>query len=140
MWSVTERPLAFNANELVQLGDVPFDRLPKYTFSTASSYYSALADMHLEHLSAQHNDAVKSEDDCRRKYVARHLFRKLASERRLDSHPEFEEGPFKLFCDDLRPTSVLMTEGDAIAGVIDWEFTFAAPAAFAFSPPWWLLL
>lgn len=139
-WSVTERPLTFNTNELAQLGDVPFDRLPTHTFSTASSYYSALADMHLEHLSVQHNDAVESEDDCRRKYVARHLFRKLASERRLDHHPEFEEGPFKLFCDDLRPTNVLMTDGDAVAGVIDLEFTFAAPAAFAFSPPWWLLL
>jgi hypothetical protein len=24
--------------------------------------------------------------------------------------------------------------------VIDWEFTYTAPADFAFSPPWWLLL
>jgi hypothetical protein len=139
-WSITERPLTFNANELVQVGDVSFDRLPTQTFSTASSYYSALADMNLEHLTAQHNDAVESEDDCRRKYVARHLFRNLASEGRLDHFPEFENGPFKLFCEDLRPTNVLVTEADTVAGVIDLEFTFAAPAGFAFSPPWWLLL
>lgn len=25
-------------------------------------------------------------------------------------------------------------------GVIDWEFSYAAPAEFSFSPPWWLLL
>lgn len=139
-WSATERPLTFNANELMQTGDVPGDRLPKQTFRTASSYYSALANMHLDHLSAQHNDAVESEEDCRRKYVARHLFCRLATEGQLDSFPEFENGPFKLFCEDLRPTNVLLTENDMLAGVVDWEFTTSSPAGFAFSFPCWLLL
>lgn len=139
--SVTQRPLSQNMNDLLQLGDLPFDRLPTTTFSTASSYYIALADMHLEHLLAQHNDAVDSEQDCRRKYVARHLFCKLAAEKRLDHFPEFEHGPFRLFCEDLRPGSVLVTKDtDFVAGVIDWEFTISAPAGFSYSPPWWLLL
>ncbi|KAJ5935854.1 hypothetical protein N7454_005152 [Penicillium verhagenii] len=25
-------------------------------------------------------------------------------------------------------------------GVVDWEFTYAAPAEFSFAPPWWLLI
>ncbi|GAB7357352.1 hypothetical protein MBLNU459_g8300t1 [Dothideomycetes sp. NU459] len=139
-WAVTERPMTFNANELVQMGGVTQSQLPTHAFPTASSYYSALADMHLEHLSAQYNDAVESEDDCRRKYVARHLFRKLASDGRLDHFPEFEHGPFKIFCEDLRPNNVLLTESNTVAGVVDWEFTISAPAGFSFSPPWWLLI
>ncbi|KAF2457509.1 hypothetical protein BDY21DRAFT_363780 [Lineolata rhizophorae] len=88
--------------------------------------------MHFEHLSAQHNDAVESEDDCRRNYVTRHLFRKLACEGRPEHHPEFETGPFKLFRDNLRPTNVLVTKSNAVTGVIDLEFTIAARKSWAF--------
>lgn len=27
-----------------------------------------------------------------------------------------------------------------IAGVVDWEFTYAAPVEFIYAPPWWLLI
>ena len=27
-----------------------------------------------------------------------------------------------------------------IAGVVDWEFTYAAPVEFSYAPPWWLLI
>lgn len=30
-------------------------------------------------------------------------------------------------------------EDDKLAAVIDWEFTYAAPAQFVLDPPWWLL-
>lgn len=33
-----------------------------------------------------------------------------------------------------------MDDDDKLAAVIDWEFSYAAPAEFTFSPPWWLLL
>ncbi|KAJ5705905.1 hypothetical protein N7536_001594 [Penicillium majusculum] len=53
-----------------------------------------------------------------------------------------EEGVFKLFCDDLRPANVLANSefGYKISGAIDWEFTYAAPLEFVYSPPCWLLL
>ena len=139
-WAETERPVTYNANNVVLLGGVLPDRLPSGTFSTASSYYSALADLHLEHLSAHHNDAVQDEHDCRGEYIARQLFRNLAAEKRLDTFPEYEHGPFKLYCEDLRPECVLLTESNTVAGVVDWEFTISAPASFAYSPPWWLLI
>lgn len=44
----------------------------------------------------------------RRKYIARHLFRKLAKDRRLTSSSNHDDGPFKLWCDDLRPANVLL--------------------------------
>ncbi|TAQ88671.1 hypothetical protein B7494_g2994 [Chlorociboria aeruginascens] len=136
-WSVVHRPLTMNMSQLVSNGNLPPSMLPSTTFESASSYFHDLAGQHLDHLSAQRNDAIESAEDCRYKYVARHLFRKIISEHRF---PVTELEPFKLFCDDFRPSNVLVDDNDKIVGVIDWEFTYAAPAEFAYSPPWWLLL
>ncbi|EAU39521.1 predicted protein [Aspergillus terreus NIH2624] len=136
---VTHRPLTINMNELVQLGGFPPHLLPQTSFKTASSYFLALAEMHMTHLESQRNNAVTSAEDCRRKYIARCLFRKLARENRLCQH---EHGPFRLFCDDFRPANVLANSQFiyAVVGAIDWESSYAAPAEFVYSPPSWLLL
>lgn len=49
-------------------------------------------------------------------------------------------GPFKLFSDDLRPGNVLVDDSLQLKAVIDWEFCYTAPAQFAGSLPWWLIL
>lgn len=139
-WSIDDRPLTMNMNELVQLGNFPRSKLPSSTFDTASSYYQTLAETHFMHRATQRNDAVESEKDGFRKYVARRLFCKLASASRLGDSNTSDSGPFKLFCDDLRPTNILLDENMKIVAVIDWEFTYAALAEFTYSPPWWLLL
>ncbi|GLB05392.1 hypothetical protein AtubIFM57258_000673 [Aspergillus tubingensis] len=136
-WVVKHRPLTFNMNELVQLGGVSPELLPKSTFTTASSYHQALAEMHMIHLASQRNDAIDSAADCRTKYIARCLFRKITRENQLCND---DAGPFKLFCDDLRPGNVLSNAQHQMTGVVDWEFTYAAPTGFAHSPPFWLLL
>ncbi|CEJ59323.1 hypothetical protein PMG11_07951 [Penicillium brasilianum] len=105
------------------------------TFTTASSYFEALADLNIKHLIHQRNDSVESADDCRRKFVARRLFRKLAKDKKL-TNPLLDEGPFKVWCDNLRPANVLLHENLKIAGVVDWEFTYAAPAEFSY-PEYW---
>lgn len=66
-----------NMDELVRLGDLPRSKLPNLhtTFNIISSYLEALADLNIEYLIYQSNDAVESVDDCRRKFVARKLFR-----------------------------------------------------------------
>ncbi|KAL2796020.1 hypothetical protein BJX66DRAFT_350054 [Aspergillus keveii] len=116
-WEVTKRPLSMPMNSLVRLGTLPQSKLPARTFDTTSSYMEALADLHISHLIHQRNDAVDSAEDCRRKLVARYLFRKLARERRLTKQwSSFDKG------------------------VVDWEFTYAAPVEFSFAPPWWLLI
>ncbi|KAL5338014.1 kinase-like domain-containing protein [Aspergillus crustosus] len=115
-WKVTHRPLS----------------MPKY---------SALAELHITHLIDQRNDAVDSAEDCRRKLVARYLFRKLAREHRLTKQwAAFNKGPFKLWCDDFRPGNILLNKELKITAVVDWEFTYAAPVEFSFAPPWWLLI
>ncbi|KAL1863848.1 hypothetical protein VTK73DRAFT_6348 [Phialemonium thermophilum] len=138
---VCRRPLSLNLSQLVNFARVPDFELPSrsQTYKSSSEYYRVLADMHLRQLSFQRNQAISSADDCRRKYVARQLFRYAASRNRL-ADPRFDRGPFKLWCDDLRPANILVGRNNSIAAVIDWEFAYAAPAEFAFSPPWWLLL
>jgi hypothetical protein len=57
------------------------------------------------------------------------FFRKLS--RKISK--EHYRGPFRLYCDDLRPKKVLVDAPSlTVTGVVDWEFTYAAP--------WWLLL
>lgn len=138
-WEVTRRPLSLPMNELVRVGTLSQDKLPATTFDSSSAYLQSLATLHVDHLAHQRNDAVESKTDCQRKYVARHLFQKLASERRLLSTKD-DKGPFKLWCDDLRPSNILLDANLQIVGVIDWEFSYAAPNEFTFAPPWWLLL
>ncbi|KAH9212667.1 hypothetical protein DL95DRAFT_368171 [Leptodontidium sp. 2 PMI_412] len=120
-------------SSMTQLAHIPPSTLPleNETYATADEWYEALANMHLAQLIFQHNDLVSSEDDCRNKYVARQIFRRLAKQDR--------SGPFRLWCDDFRPANVLLGLDDDVAAVIDWEFTYAAPTEFILDPPWWLL-
>ncbi|GKZ38554.1 hypothetical protein AbraIFM66950_010836 [Aspergillus brasiliensis] len=140
-YEVNSRPLSLHMNELVRLGTLPRSALPESTFDTSSSYFDELAELHIQHLKHQRNDAVEPATDCRRKYVARQLFRKLAKDRRLTaSTRDGDSGPFRLWCDDLRPSNVLLNADLQVVGVIDWEFSYAAPAEFSEASPWWLLL
>ncbi|PYH91907.1 hypothetical protein BO71DRAFT_37162 [Aspergillus ellipticus CBS 707.79] len=139
-WEVTRRPLSASMNELVRVGTLPQSQLPNEnsTFDTASSYFEALAELHMKHLVYQRNDAVDSAADCRRKFIARRLFQKLAKDNKLTT-PSLKHRPFSIWCDDFRPSNVLIKDHQ-IAGVLDWEFTYAAPAEFSCAPPWWLLI
>lgn len=134
-WKVSKRPLSLNMNELVRVGNFPPDRFSKDSFETASEYFQELANQHFFHLHYQRNNAVDDADDCRKKYIARCLFRKITKEIRT------EKGPFRLYCDDLRPSNVLVaSESDfTVKAVIDWEFTYSAPVEFSHAAPWWLL-
>ncbi|RDH16206.1 phosphotransferase enzyme family protein, partial [Aspergillus niger ATCC 13496] len=121
-WKVDQSPLILNMNEL-------------RTFTTAGGYFEELARQQLLHLQYQRNDAVEDEQDCRKRYIARCLFRKIAR-----GYKREQSGPFQLYCDDLRPSNILVAgQNLTLTGVIDWEFTYVAPAEFALTAPWWLL-
>lgn len=134
-WKVSKRPLTINMNELVRVGNLPPDQFAKGSFQTATEYFQELSNQHFLHLKYQRNNAEEDEDDCRKKYVARCLFRKITQEIRT------EKGPFRVYCDDLRPSNVLVaSETDfTVKAVIDWEFTYSAPVEFSHAAPWWLL-
>ncbi|KAI9163455.1 Phosphotransferase [Paramyrothecium foliicola] len=156
-FQVAGRPLTQNMNTMTQLAHIPPAIFPSQTktFATADEWYIELSNMHLAQLLFQHNDL----------YVARQLFRRLAKQGHLStfgfsqdncsaayakkvtrpriSAPDGSAG-FRLWCDDFRPTNILIDNfgpgGEVeVAAVIDWEFTCAAPAQFVLDPPWWLL-
>ncbi|KAK4213746.1 phosphotransferase-3 [Rhypophila decipiens] len=163
VFEVLGRPITLNMSNMFQLSNIPPAIFPPKgtTYQSADEFYVALADMQLATLVFQHNDMVDSEDDCRNKYVARQLFRKLAKQGWFSTFGFLEDdwsagsakcrptlqapdstGSFRLWCDDFRPANVLVDEADddQVLGVIDWEFAYAAPTQFALDCPWWLLL
>ena len=135
-FTVTARPFTFNMNELATSANLPPEEFFTGPFESAADYFDALAVQHLSHLRNQRNDAVRDEEDCKKKYTARCLFRRLVQNLFRDSSE-----PFRLYCDDFRPSNVLIdTEKLCISAAIDWEFTYVAPAEFTYVAPWWLLL
>lgn len=137
-WIVHKRPLSFNMNRISQFSNIPSTAFARQRFTDAAEYFEELALQHFYHLQYQRNDAVTSEADCRKKYVARCLFRRIS---RHVSSAEHRHGPFKLFCDDFRPDNILVDASRLdITGAVDWEFTYAAPVEFTHAAPWWLLL
>jgi hypothetical protein len=149
--------------EMIRLANIPRCILPPRDtiYATTDEWYIALAEMHIAQLIFQQNDLVTSKDDCRNKYVARQLFRRLAKEGHLSTfgfsqdnwssqsskiRPETlspapsSSDSFRLWGDDFRAGNTLLTESDEIAALIDWEFTYVAPTQFILDPPWWLLL
>lgn len=158
---VLGRPVTLNMNNMVQLSNVPKSIFPSEgtTYETADEWYTALAEMQIATLIFQHNDMVSSEDDCRTKYVARQLFRRLAKQGRLSNFGFAEDewsaysknagarlpspdgsGSFRLWSDDFRPANVLVDDRDHVLGAIDWEFAYVGPTQFVLDSPWWLLL
>jgi hypothetical protein len=162
-YEVAGRPITHNMTDMVRLANIPRDVLPPKgkTYETADEWYVALADMHIAQLIFQHNDLVTSENDCRNKYVARQIFRRLAKQCRLSTFgfaednwsaqsskilaPTLSPAPsgsdfFRLWGDDFRAGNILLTGSDEIAALIDWEYTYVGPTQFILDPPWWLLL
>ncbi|KAL1877813.1 hypothetical protein Plec18167_004782 [Paecilomyces lecythidis] len=135
-WHAKKRPITLNMNQIVSCGNYPPNALPQETFATANAYFTVLAETHITHLRTQRNDAVTDEADCRKKYVARRLFLKIAR----TFSTTYNHGPFPLYCDDLRPTNVIVDSHLNIRGIIDWEYCYVAPAEFTYCSPWWLLL
>lgn len=130
-WSVTKRPITINMNQIVSCGNYPVKNLPKQSFSTANEYFTCLAETHLTHLRSQRNDAISDELDARRKYVSRCLFLRIAK----NFSTQDNYGPFPLYCDDLRPSNVLVDDAMSIMGVIDWEYCYTAPLEFTYCSP-----
>jgi len=54
---------------------------------------------------------------------------------------KYENGPFKLICDDFGPSNMIVKSDKdlTIVGVVDLEWAYAGPAQLFGSAPWWLL-
>ncbi|PLN75025.1 hypothetical protein BDW42DRAFT_199653 [Aspergillus taichungensis] len=140
-FSIARRPLTFNMNDLMVSANLPKEAFTSHTFRSATDYFETLAMQHFSHLQLQQRDIVSSKADRREKSIARCLFLNL-TKKLCAEHPQ---EPFRLYCDDFRPSNVLIhldttSRALRVSGVINWEFTYAAPAEFTYVAPWWLLL
>ena len=134
-WSVTGRPLTYSINELATTTFYPVDKFPTAPFKSASDYFKSLIYEHITHLWTQRNLSTNPKD-AQKRYIARYLFAQLVDKYCID-----DCGPFKLFCDDLRPQNILVDPKTLrITAVLDLEFTNAMPGQYSSDPPWWLLL
>ncbi|KAF4339182.1 kinase-like domain protein [Fusarium beomiforme] len=137
-WTVAERPLTYDMNEVVTVGGCSAEEISITTpFDQTEDFFGACARYFQTHLEGQRNISGGDDDVAWKQFVARRCFAKLI--------PKFgmieNAGPFRLFCDDLRPTNMLIDpETLRIVAVFDFEFTNAMPAQFVYDVPWWLLL
>lgn len=96
-WTVQNRPFTFNMDRLSQFSNIPLDVFGKKYFNNAADYFEELALQHLYHFEFQRNDAITDETDCRKKCIARRLFRKVSRE----ISTEHCTGPLRLYCEYL---------------------------------------
>ncbi|KAJ5181104.1 phosphotransferase enzyme family protein [Penicillium cf. griseofulvum] len=135
-WTIHKRPLTVNMNRLAKFSNIPLKVFERGRYSNAADYFKELVHHQFYHLELQRNDAITDEVDCRKKYIARCLFRELSRE----ISKEHYRDPFRLYCDDLHPDNVLVdTSNLAVTSVVDEEFAYATPI-FTLAAPWWLLL
>ena len=52
----------------------------------------------------------------------------------------YNDAPFKLVCDDLRPGNILVDRNLIITAICDWEWSYAAPYQQFYTAPGWLLM
>lgn len=106
-------------------------------YHSTSFYMQNLVSECITHLYKQPN-SVDDAADARRKFILRHRMREIVKHFVIEP---YNSGPFKLFCDDFSFGNVLVDEKTfKIIAVIDWEWTYAAPHQFLFSPPPWLII
>jgi hypothetical protein len=130
------RSVLFSLASLILISSLPGSA--STTYPSAIEYFHYIAKQDQQHLHEQLN-SVDDEDDAKRKYIYCSIFKALLP--RFVSQ-KYNEGPFKLICDDFRPGNMLVNNRRdlKIVGVIDWEWAYAGPYQLLFSPPRWLLL
>ncbi|KAK6860538.1 hypothetical protein PG995_004174 [Apiospora arundinis] len=138
-FSVAEAPLTYDMNEVVAFAGFPADHFKSSTtFKRATDYFLERARSLQLNLETHRNIGQEDEKLTWKRYVARRCFEKLIP---AYCPAEDDLGPFRLFCDDLRPSNMLADpETMHIRAVIDLEFTNVLPAQFAYDVPWWLVL
>ncbi|KAF4414802.1 Protein kinase-like domain protein, partial [Fusarium austroafricanum] len=125
-WNVVGRPLTYDMNEVVTAGGCsPTEVTLNKSFDSAQDFFQACTEFFQKHLEVQRN--ISGDDDVAwKQFVARQCLAKLVPKFTID-----HSGPFRLFCDDFRPSNMLIDpKTHRIVAVFDFEFTNAMPAQF----------
>lgn len=134
-WTVANRPLTYNINELATGTGYPIDQLPTAQFHRTSDFFQSVSNQRLLHLKTQQN-LTKDKADIQRRFIARYRFKQLIPKYCIDNN-----SPFRVFCNDMQPANMLIDPNTLrITAVFNFKFTNSMPAQFICDPPWWLLL
>ncbi|KAI5864632.1 hypothetical protein GGS23DRAFT_457488 [Durotheca rogersii] len=136
--TIHSRPVTKKSHDFLLDGGVNVLGPPNEIFSSTTEYFRHVVDQDLRHLHDQPN-SVDDDQDAREKYIYFNIMKALITRHVLPGH---DKGPFKLTCDDFQPTNMIVNnEQDLkVVAVIDWEWSYTAPAQLVNSTPTWLLI
>lgn len=154
-FSAPIRPLTWKVHDIIQTGGVnTFGTAPSclfYTlalikesvgdrtqgFSNTTEYFDYIMGQDCEQLAQQLN-SVAGPYDAEKRYTS---YKTLASLTPGYVNEQYNEGPFKLICDDLGLANLIVKREDdlTVVGVVDLEWSYVGPVQLFASAPWWLL-
>lgn len=107
-------------------------------FSTTGKYFRYTIGQDEQQLQHQPN-SVTGEKNAESRFASLKILESMMPEM---INGKYDQGPFKLICDDLGPANMIVrSQHDlTIVGVVDLEWVYAGPAQLFVSAPWWLLL
>ncbi|KAJ5775788.1 uncharacterized protein N7511_000799 [Penicillium nucicola] len=132
------RPLTWKAHEILRGGGVNTFDDHKEAFSTSGEYFQYINGQDWQQLRLQPN-SISGPWSGISVYASLKILESLIPEL---THSAYEQGPFKLICDDFGPANMIVRSKEdlTIIGVVDLEWVYAGPAQLFGSAPWWLLL
>ncbi|KAH8763819.1 phosphotransferase enzyme family protein, partial [Diaporthe sp. PMI_573] len=103
-WTVTRLLLTYDMNEVVAFASFPADHFTSTApFGCASNYFSERAQCLQRNLETHCNIGFEDKNTTWERYIARHCFAKL-----IPTYGIIDDfRPFRLFCDDMRPSNML---------------------------------
>lgn len=106
-------------------------------FSSVAEYFQYIIDQDWQQLKNQPN-SVYDPYTAANEYTSLKIINSLIPDL---VEADYNHGPFKLICDDLGLTNLIIRSREdlTIVGVIDLEWVYAGPAQQFGSAPWWLL-
>ncbi|KAI1120312.1 hypothetical protein F5Y10DRAFT_134548 [Nemania abortiva] len=133
--TISSRPFTKKAHDFLENGGVDVLGPRHKTYSSTSEYFNHIVHQDLQHLHRQLN-SVDDAEDARDKFVYWNVMKALIARHSRDT------GPFKFMCDDFQPANMIVDNDKdlKIIAVIDWEWSYAAPAQIVHSTPSWLLI
>lgn len=106
-------------------------------FGSTGEYLKYLAGQDCEQVAGQLN-SVSGPFGAKSDYATFNALRNLAPDM---VNTKYDQGPFKLICDDLGLANLILRSKDdmIVVGVVDLEWSYVGPAQMAASAPWWLV-
>ncbi|KAI1856695.1 uncharacterized protein JN550_013689 [Neoarthrinium moseri] len=135
-YTAYDHPLTYKGHDIMQTGGVNCFSDRNIPILATQAYFEHIVSQDWKQLRQQRN-SVFGPNDARAKYACLSV---LAANLPYFINTEFDRGPFKLICDDLGLSNLIVRGEDdvTIVGVVDLEWSYVGTAQL-FATPWWLL-